>query len=479
MDRSKLREIDTCAWELPAEEEMRVPARVYADKRMLDQIFEDNAPEQARNVATLPGIVTASFAMPDIHWGYGFPIGGVAAFDMQQGVVSPGGVGYDINCGVRLMTCGLTRSDVQPKMKRLVTELFGAIPSGVGSAGALRLSSKELGTVATDGARWAVSAGYGNEQDLEHIEENGCMPGADPDEVSKRAWQRGRDQVGTLGGGNHFIEVGFVETLFEPETARTFGLAENQVTLMVHCGSRGFGHQVCDDSLAGMRRAAAKYNIDLPDRQLACAPLTSPEAKRYLGGMRAAVNYAFANRQVIAHFAREVFADVFGNTSTARLRTLYEVAHNIAKIEKHTVDGQERELCVHRKGATRAFGPGRPEVPAEYRDVGQPVLVPGDMGTSSYILVGTDKAITDTFGSACHGAGRAMSRRKAQKAARGRNIFKELAEAGIFLKARSRRTVGEEMPEAYKDVSEVVDTCHKAGIARKVARILPLGVIKG
>ena len=475
-----VRKIGECLWEIPRTGNMRVPARIYASERMLKAIFSDNAPEQARNVAELPGIVGASLAMPDIHWGYGFPIGGVAAFDTADGVVSPGGVGYDINCGVRLMASRVTRKEVLPHIRELVETLFTAVPSGVGAEGDISATAKDLRQLAREGAAWSVARGYGSDTDLEHIEENGCMRGADPDRVSDRAWARGRDQVGTLGSGNHFLEVGYVSEIYDEDAARAFGLHLDQVTVSVHCGSRGFGHQVCDDALAAMDAASRKHAIALPDRQLACAPVDSAEGQAYLGAMRCAVNYAFANRQAIAHGTREAFSRVLGTSRGApSLRTVYEVAHNIAKIETHTVDGKDRELCVHRKGATRAFGAGRPELPRDYAGVGQPVLIPGDMGRCSYVLAGTDGAMRDTFGSTCHGAGRAMSRKKALKTAKGRDIIGELAERGITVRVRSRRTAGEEMPEAYKDVSEVVETCARAGISRKVAQLKPLGVVKG
>lgn len=479
MDRAIAQPVGDCVWEIPAQGAMRVPARIYLSPEMLDQAFADNAPQQAVNVAHLPGIQTASLAMPDMHWGYGFPIGGVAAFDAEDGIISPGGVGYDINCGVRLMACGLERSEVVPQIQHLVEALFRAIPSGVGSEGALHLSRQEYGEVVRRGAQWAVAAGHGTAADLECIEEGGCMREADPAAVPDTAWKRGTDQVGTLGAGNHFVEVGYVDEVYDAPAAQAFGLAPGQVTLTIHCGSRGFGHQVCDDYLALMQKAARQYHIELPDAQLACAPLASPEARRYLGAMNAAINYAFANRQVIAHLARHVFRASFRGSAAAELRTVYEVAHNIAKFETHAVGSRPRRLCVHRKGATRAFAPGHPEVPAAYRAVGQPVLIPGDMGTCSYVLAGTAKAMQDTFGSACHGAGRAMSRHQAIRAAQGRNIVQELARDGIVLKARSKGTVAEEMPEAYKDVCQVVEVCHRAGIARKVVRIRPLGVMKG
>lgn len=476
----QFRKIGEALWEIPQEGKMRVPARIYATEKMLDAIRADKAPEQAVNVAHLPGIVKASLAMPDIHWGYGFPIGGVAAFDVKDGVISPGGVGYDINCGVRLMASKLTRDEVMPHMRELVNQLFRDVPTGVGAAGALSVSQEELKRVVVKGAKWAVERKMGTETDLEFIEEHGCISGAEPSKVSERAWKRGLEQLGTLGSGNHFLEVGFVEEIFDERAAQVLGLALNQVTAIIHCGSRGFGYQVCDDYLSVMDRAVKKYGIELPDRQLACAPIDSEEGQSYLGAMHCAVNYAFANRQVIAYHARGAFSKALGLTpQDIGLRTVYEVAHNIAKFEYHTVEGGERKLCVHRKGATRAFAPGCREVPSLYQQIGQPVLIPGDMGRYSYVLTGTAKAMEETFGSTCHGAGRAMSRVKASKAAHGRNIIRELENKGIIVRGQSRRTVDEEISEAYKDVANVVDACAIAGISNKVARLRPLGCIKG
>jgi tRNA-splicing ligase RtcB len=476
----EIRKLTDYLWELPPTGGMRVPARIYATGAMMEHIRSDNALKQAANVAHLPGIVKASLAMPDIHWGYGFPIGGVAAFDMDEGVISPGGVGYDINCGVRLLASKLTREQVVPQLRELVNQLFRDVPTGVGAAGSLSVPEKELRRVAVQGAGWAVERGFGSETDLELIEENGCIADAAPAEVSKRAWERGREQLGTLGSGNHFLEVGYVHEIYDEEAARVLGLELDGITVIIHCGSRGFGYQICDDFLSVMDRAAKTYGIVLPDRQLACAPLGSPEAGRYLRAMRCAINYAFANRQVIAHRTRKAFEKALGlSASEVGLRTVYEVAHNIAKFETHVVDGRERRLCVHRKGATRAFAGDRREVPSGYRTIGQPVLIPGDMGRYSYVLTGTRKAMEDTFGSTCHGAGRAMSRVKAKKAAAGRNIVREMEARGIIVRGQSRRTVDEEISEAYKDVSDVVDTCALAGISRKVAQLRPLGCIKG
>jgi tRNA-splicing ligase RtcB len=472
-----IRKIHDFLWEVPREGKMRVPARIYIREDMLKDVQADNALQQAVNVACMPGIVNASFAMPDVHWGYGFPIGGVAAFDMDGGVISPGGVGYDINCGVRLMTCRLTRDEIKPHLKTLVNQLFKSIPSGVGAGGKIKSSRPALEDISRRGAAWAVDQGYGSPASLDMIEEQGCIKGADPACVPARAWQRGADQVGTLGSGNHFLEIGCVEDIYDARAAAVMGLAPGQVTIMIHCGSRGFGHQICDDFLAVMDKAVHRYHIDLADRQLACAPLGSPEAHDYYAAMCCAVNYAFANRQVIAHQVQQVMESLFG--TDIKIRTVYEVAHNLAKFENHRVDGKSRRLCVHRKGATRAFPAGHPEVPSIYQSIGQPVLIPGDMGRYSYVLTGAAQAMSDTFGSACHGAGRRMSRHAAIQAARSRNIAQELRAKDIFVMAQSRRTLDEEISEAYKDVVDVVDTCAAAGLANKVARILPLGCIKG
>jgi tRNA-splicing ligase RtcB len=476
----RIRKLTDYLWELPQTGGMRVPARIYTTEEMLPQMLGDNAPQQAANVAHLPGIVQASLAMPDIHWGYGFPIGGVAAFDLDSGVVSPGGVGYDINCGVRLMASKLTREQVASGVQELVNQLFRDVPTGVGASGSLSVPVQDLSSVAEQGTRWAVEHGFGSETDLDYIEENGCVTGADPAQVSPRAWERGRDQLGTLGSGNHFLEVGYVAEIYDKKAANVLGLGLDQVTVIIHCGSRGFGYQICSDYLDVMDRAVKKYGILLPDRQLACAPVNSPEGQNYLGAMRCAINYAFANRQVIAHRAQKAFEKALRLAATdVGFRTIYEVAHNIAKFETHLVDEREMRLCVHRKGATRAFGPGRKEIPSQYQTIGQPVLIPGDMGRYSYVLTGTERAMQETFGSTCHGAGRAMSRVKARKAAAGRNIVREMAEKGIIVRGQSRRTVDEEISEAYKDVSKVVDVCALAGISTKVVQLRPLGCIKG
>jgi tRNA-splicing ligase RtcB len=419
-------------------------------------------------------------AMPDMHWGYGFPIGGVAAFDWQEGIVSPGGVGYDINCGVRLATSSLVEKEVRPRLEELVDTLYREIPCGVGSTGSLRLSLQEERKVLREGSHWAVRQGFGDPADIDHTEENGCMAHADPDAVSQRALERGRKQLGTLGSGNHFLEVGVVEEIYHPEAAQVLDLFEGQVTLMLHSGSRGFGYQVCDDSLALMNKTATKLNFDLPDRQLACAPIQSTPGRQYLNAMACAANYAWTNRQVLLHRAREVFQKVLGiSPRTLNMQLLYDVCHNIAKQEEHLIDGERRRLCVHRKGATRAFGPGHPALAESYRNIGQPILIPGDMGTASYVMIGTQQAMDETFGSTCHGAGRRLSRKAAKKASKGRAIQRELADKGILVRWTGRSTLAEEMPEAYKDISQVVAVVHGAGISKKVARLRPIGVVKG
>ncbi len=468
-------------WEIPREGAMRVPGIVYADDRMIDSLREDQSLQQVANVATLPGIVKASIAMPDMHWGYGFPIGGVAAFDPDTGVVSPGGVGYDINCGVRLLRSGLSASRIRDRMEDLVRALFRNIPSGVGSTRRdVELSPAEVRRVLDRGAEWAVEKGFGRKEDLDHIEACGRIPDPDPDAVSGRAVERGRKQLGTLGSGNHFGEIQRVAEVFDDEAAEALGLRLDQITVTLHSGSRGLGYQVCDDHLQVMLEAARKYGIELPDRQLCCAPLGSPEAKRYLGAMAAAANFAFANRQLMTHMVRRTFEEVLGmGPKELALDVVYDVCHNIAKFESHEVDGVQKRLCVHRKGATRAFPPGHPETPEAYKRVGQPVLIPGDMGRYSYVLVGTPGAYRETFGSTCHGAGRRMSRSAASRSAHGRSIVRELAARGIIVRSEGKRTLLEEIPEAYKDVAEVVDVVHGAGIARKVAKLVPMGVIKG
>jgi tRNA-splicing ligase RtcB len=454
-------------WRIPqdAQAGMRVPALVVADDVLMSHIRTEASLAQLANGATLPGIVRAAMAMPDIHQGYGLPVGGVVATDAARGVVSPGAIGFDINCGVRLLTTSLALSDVADRVPQLVDALYAAIPTGVGSHGGITLDTRELGAVMEQGAAWAVARGHGLADDLERLESGGRIPGAQPGHVSDRAHERGRRQLGTLGSGNHFLELQVVDEIEDAVRASEFGLVSGQVTVMIHTGSRGLGHQVCTDALDATGRALRRHGIVVPDRQLACAPVDSEEARDYLGAMRAAANFAFANRQVLAQSTREVFARVLGSAA-GRLRTVYDVAHNIAKDEEHVVDGTRRRLLVHRKGATRAFP-------------GQPVLVPGDMGRYSYVLVGTDVAMRETFGSTCHGAGRILSRTAAVKAARGRRIDRELAARGVVARATGRDALAEEMPEAYKDVKDVVEVVHRFGISTRVARLRPIGVIKG
>jgi len=476
-----LQKIDENRWRLPRRGSMKTDGIVYAESSMLAKIYSDRSLLQLANVAALPGIIGCVLAMPDIHWGYGFPIGGVAAFSLDDGIISPGGVGYDINCGVRLYKTSLARSDIISKRDELVSGLCANIPSGVGSQRKdLRLSNADFRHVITEGASWAVARGYGTEQDLEHTEDRGCLPGADPGAVSEKAVERGRPQLGTLGSGNHFVEIACVDEIYEPLLAERLGLYENRITVSVHTGSRGFGYQVCDDSLKAMLKASRTYDIPLPDRQLCCAPLSSQEGKTYLSAMAGAANYAFTNRQIIGYWVQQTFERILKASGTSvGMELVYDVCHNIAKIETHTIDNKHIRVCVHRKGATRAFPPGNKQIPAAYTQTGQPVLIPGDMGRYSYVLVGTSRAMEETFGSCCHGAGRALSRHQAKKAARGRALYRELQDKGICVRTASKATLAEEMPEAYKDVSRVVDVVHAAGLARKVVRLRPLGVMKG
>lgn len=481
MTIENLRRIDETKIEIPInyKQGMRVKGIIYVDE-ILEKELEVQSIEQVANVAMLPGIVGYSMAMPDIHTGYGFAIGGVAAFDLENGIVSPGGVGYDINCGVRLLRSNLTKDVVLPRIREVVDILYQEIPSGVGSKGKIRLGPEDERNILIKGAKWAVEAGFGEPEDLEKIESNGCIEGADPSLISNKAYERGRAQQGTLGSGNHFLEVQYVDEIYDERCANSLGLFKNQITIMIHTGSRGFGHQVCTDFLEVMERAVKKYGIELPDRELACAPYQSKEAKDYLSAMKAAANYAWANRQCIMHWTREAFMKLF-RTSPRELgmSLIYDVAHNIAKVEEHIVNGKKMKLIVHRKGATRAFPPNHPELPDVYRALGQPVLIPGDMGRVSFVLLGTDKAMKETFGSTCHGAGRVLSRHQAIKKAKGRAIKRELEDKGIIVRSAGRETLAEEMSDAYKDISNVVDVVHKAGISKKVARLRPLGVIKG
>ena len=479
-----LKKLDSYRWEIPANYKpgMKVPGIIYATPQMIEQIKKDNAPEQVANVATLPGIVRASMAMPDIHWGYGFPIGGVAAFSEEDGIISPGGVGYDINCGVRLLRTDLREEEVRKKLKELIDTIFLNVPSGVGEKGKLRLSVRELNEVLDRGVKWAVEHGYGWHEDLERIEEGGSIRYGDHTKVSDKAKKRGAPQLGTLGAGNHFLEVQKVDKIFLPDIAKKFGIVEEgQVMVMIHTGSRGLGHQVATDYIRVMENAARKYGIKLVDRQLACAPVKSREAEDYFAAMSAAANFGFTNRQLIMHWVRESFAKVFGeDPEDLGMQLVYGVAHNIAKLEEHTVDGKRMRVYVHRKGATRAFAAGREELPQIYRDVGQPVLIPGDMGTASYVLVGTQRAMEETFGSTCHGAGRVMSRHQALRRFRGEEIKRELWERKrIYVRSASNRVAAEEAPDAYKNVDDVVRAVEGAGISRIVARLVPMGVVKG
>lgn len=481
--RGEFVKIDNNRYKIPKSYKagMRTDGLIYASEEMLPKIKDDNAPEQVANVATLPGIVGCAMAMPDIHWGYGFPIGGVAAFETKNGIISPGGVGYDINCGVRLLRTDLEHEDIKNKLKDLVHSIFHNVPSGVGSKGKIRIDDREVKEVLRNGAQWAVKKGYGWNEDIDRIEERGALQGADPDKVSRRALERGRPQLGTLGAGNHFLEIQIVENIYDNDAAQIMGIDHvGQITVMIHTGSRGLGYQVCDDNVKTLGRVTRKYGIDIPDRQLACAPIESPEGKSYFAQMACAANYAWANRQCIMHWIRESFEKVLGTgAEKLGMRLIYDVAHNIAKFEEHSVAGETKRLCVHRKGATRAFVAGHEAVPAFYKQIGQPVLIPGDMGTHSYLLLGTEKAMNETFGSTCHGAGRVMSRTRAMALTKGRSIDKELLKQGIFVLSASDEVLRQEVPEAYKDIDMVVDAVHSAGISKKVARMRPIGVVKG
>jgi tRNA-splicing ligase RtcB len=470
-------------WEIPKtyRSDMRVPARIYASETLLDQIFRDESLEQLVNTAAMPGVVRRVLVMPDAHQGYGPPIGGVVATRFPDGVISPGAVGYDINCGVRLLASDLRADEVKTAVGDLISALFRNIPSGLGGEDrGRRVSGHDMDDLLVKGAAWAAKAGYGRTEDLERLEEGGAMPGADPSAVSARAKQRGSTQLGTLGSGNHFIEIQQVTDVYDAEVARAFGLFEGQLAVAIHSGSRGLGHQVCDDYVRSLQAAVQKYKIVLPDRQLVCAPLDSPEGKQYFGAMASAANFAWANRQAMTHLARKSFEQVLaGKVKRFDLHVVYDVAHNIAKIEEHEVDGKRIKLCVHRKGATRAYGPGNPAVAPIYRAVGQPVLVPGDMGTASYVLVGTVDAMEESFATSCHGAGRTMSRAAAKKRIQGAELRQQLEARGIHVRAGSMAGLAEEAPEAYKDIDAVVEVVDGAGLARKVARLRPLAVMKG
>jgi len=480
--RTDFEQVDNYIWELPTtyREDMRVPVRLFADSELFNAAFGDRSIEQLVNTATLPGIVKYALALPDVHQGYGFPIGGVAGIDADDGVISPGGVGYDINCGVRLLASHVDAEEIEPFREDLMNALYQSCPSGLGGDGRVRVNRKELDNLLGAGASWAVKQGLARQVDIEHTEEHGSLPGADPSQVSERAKERGLSQVGSLGSGNHFLELDVIQEVYDADLAEALDLRKGQVVVQIHCGSRGFGHQVCDDYVKSLQSAVKKYDIHLPNRQLVCAPIDSPEGQSYYGAMACAVNYAFVNRQVLAMGAREAFERVLaGKVSDFDLRQVYDVAHNIAKFEEHTVNGSRKRLCVHRKGATRCFPPGHEGVPAAYRDVGQPVLVPGSMGTASYVLVGQQKAMDLTFGSSCHGAGRTMSRTQARKEVWGHDLREELEAGGIAVRASSMKGLAEEAPLAYKDVSRVVETVHGLGLAHKVARLEPLGVVKG
>lgn len=479
----QLEQLDANRWRVPRcqRADMRVDGVIYSSEALIADVVTGGGVEQVANVATLPGIVQASLAMPDIHWGYGFPIGGVAATDVSAGgVVSPGGVGYDINCGVRLLRSDLEADDVRKRLKELVDQLFRDIPVGVGVGGPFEFAHQEMHKLLNEGVPYLVRQGLALPGDADATESNGFLEGADADAVSKEAYKRGADQCGTLGSGNHFAEVQMVDEVYDEPAARAMGLSKGKVAFMIHSGSRGLGHQVCQDALKNMRNAPSRYGIELPDRQLVCAPVDSPEARQYLAAMRAAANFAWCNRQLLATQIRRTVERFFGQTSASLgLRQVYDVAHNIAKFETHEVDGKRLTLCVHRKGATRAFPPGHPELAPQYRQIGQPVIIPGDMGTASHVLVGTQEAMRQTFGSTCHGAGRVLSRHEAIQRAQGRRIDQELAAVGVIARARGRTGLAEEQPDAYKDVDAVVDCVASAGISRKVARLRPMGVIKG
>ncbi len=476
MDLQRLIRHSDSHWEIPMEGAMRVPAYIFADQRLVSEM-DDKVREQLTNVACLPGIVKAAMGMPDAHWGYGFPIGGVAAFDPDQGgIISVGGVGYDISCGVRTLLTGMKRAEMEPFIETVIDHLFQTVPSGVGSEGKIRLTTEELDDVLVGGARWAVEMGYGLPEDLAHVEENGRLPGADPSCVSATAKKRQYRQVGTLGSGNHYLEIQYVEEIFHAPSAQALGLEVNDIVIAIHCGSRALGHQIGTDYIQILGKASRKYHIPIRERELVCAPINSPEGKRYYGAMACGVNCALANRQVICHLVRKVFHELIPGV---RIRTLYDVSHNTCKIEEHEVDGRVRRLYVHRKGATRAFGPGRSELPEAFREVGQPVFIGGTMGTCSYIMIGGRKGEELAWGSACHGAGRAMSRRAALRRWKGKKVIAELRHRGIIIRTGSYRGAAEEAPDAYKDVTRVVDSTHNAGLARKVALLRPLACIKG
>lgn len=478
----ELEKVTDYLWEIPKSGNMLVPGRIYASQKMIESSLQnDEALKQVVNVAHLPGIQKYSLAMPDIHWGYGFPIGGVAATDFYDGVISPGGVGYDINCGVRIATTSLKLNEAKKRIQKLVENLVKDIPTGVGASGAIKkLSSKEIKNILLEGSHWAIKNGFGDERDILFTEENGKLIDADPNSVSQRAIERGLDQAGTLGSGNHFLEIDFVEEIFDEQVAEVFGLFEGQIVIQIHTGSRGLGYQICDDYLKILIQSEKKFGFKLPDKQLACAPIQSQEGQDYLSAMKCAANFAWNNRQIIMHLAKNSFKKTFNISETElNFQLLYDVCHNIAKIEEHEIDGKLKKVCVHRKGATRAFPARNEKIPKKYFDVGQPVLIPGDMGRYSFIAVGLEKSMEETFGSSCHGAGRVQSRHQALKNSKGKNLIEELNRDGIVIQAKGIKTIAEEMPQAYKDVSDVVDIMHNSGITKKVAKLKPIGVIKG
>ena len=475
MDLNKLKRIADYEWEIPQTGDMRVPGRIFGSRELVKEM-DEKVWEQTSNVACLPGIQNASIAMPDAHWGYGFPIGGVAAFDLKEGVISVGGVGYDVNCGVTTLRTNLTLGQVRPKIEALMESLFQIVPAGLGRRGEISLSASQIRRVLTEGTRWAIEQGYGTKEDLEFTEEKGCVEGADPANVSQTALKREQNQVGTLGSGNHYLEIQYVDEIYDSELAGKLGLEVGQILVSIHCGSRALGHQIGTDYLKTLAEASRKYGIPLRDRELVCAPIDSPEGQRYFSAVNCAINYGFANRQVIVHLVRKAFEGVIPGS---RLPVLYSIGHNTCKMEKHSIDGKLKDVLVHRKGATRAFGPHREELPRAYRDVGQPVIVGGTMGTASYILAGTEYGQKQAFASCCHGAGRTMSRTKAKKSWRGDQLISALKERGIHIKAHSLPGLAEEAPNAYKPVEEVVDAIHNAGLSKKVARMRPLGCLKG
>ncbi len=485
MDLTNLKQKSDYIWELPKQEEMNVPGRIYGDKQIIQHLIDDvkagkewNSLRQIYNVASLPGIQKASMAMPDVHPGYGFPIGGVGAFDAEDGVISVAGVGFDINCGVRTLTTSLKKSDIESKKKELADHLYKTIPAGLGSTGDIKLNKGQIDEVLLKGAEYAVEEGYGFKDDLEHMEERGRIKGAEPENVSDKAKQRQFKEMGTLGSGNHYLEVQYVDEIFDETSAKTFGLSENQILISIHCGSRALGHQIGTDYLKTLEKASKKYNIPIREKELVCAPFKSEEGQKYFSAVKAGINCAFANRQILAHLARKSFTEIL-KIDEKEVKTFYEIAHNTSKLEEHEINGEKKDLVVHRKGATRGFGPGRKEVPSDYRDVGQPILIGGTMGTSSFILHGTKKGMKETFGSACHGAGRIMSRKQAKKQFWGEDVIKNLESKGIIIKGHSKAGVAEEAPGAYKDVEDVVNVMHNAGISKKVARVKPLISIKG